>query len=165
MRKARGTNVRKERIPEEIADEERRTIPMGLYNTACSYHLAARKLEKLDLPGTHPSMPVELLALHTIELFLKAFLRLTHSVAQLSSRNFGHRLPALASAAKQNKLVITKRDMAVIGMCDLELVFGVRYIKTGYYVRPHTEDLLTVCDHLRYRVKVKLRQRKIMVRG
>lgn len=95
---------------------------MGLYNTACSYHLAARELEKLNLRGTHPSMPVQLLYFHTIELFLKSFLRLTHSVAQLSSRDFGHRLPALATAAKENKLFITKKDMAVIGMCDLDSV-------------------------------------------
>ncbi len=137
---------------------------MGLYNTACSYHLAARELEKLNLRGTHPSMPVQLLSFHTIELFLKSFLRLTHSVAQLSSRDFGHRLPALAKVAKENKLFITKKDMAVIGMCDLDLVFGARYIKTGYYTRPHTDDLLGVCDRLRKRVRVKLRNRKVMVR-
>jgi len=156
--------VKKQRTPEEIADEESRTTSMGLYNTACSYHLAAQELEKLNLHGTHPSMPVQLLSFHTIELFLKSFLRLTHSVAQLSSRNFGHQLPALAKVAKENKLFITKKDMAVIGMCDLDLVFGARYIKTGHYVRPNTEDLLATCDRLRKRVKGKLRKRKIMVR-
>jgi hypothetical protein len=157
--------VKKQRTPEEIAHEESLTTSMGLYNTACSYHLAARELERLDLRGTHPSMPVELLYFHTIELFLKAFLRLTHSVAQLRSSAFGHKLPVLAKAAKENKLFITKKDMALIGMCDLDLVFGARYIKTGYYVgRPATEALFPVCNRLRKRVKVKLRQRKIMVR-
>ncbi|MCK1754182.1 hypothetical protein IVA78_02900 [Bradyrhizobium sp. 137] len=156
--------MKKERTPEEIADEERRTTAMSLYNTACSYHLAARELEKLNLRGTHPSMPVQLLYFHTIELFLKSFLRLTHSVAQLSSRDFGHRLPALATAAKENKLFITKKDMAVIGMCDLDLVFGARYIKTGCYTRPHADGLLGVCNRLRKRIRVKLRKSKVMVR-
>lgn len=156
--------MKKQRTPEEIADEESRTTAMGLYNTACSYHLAARELEKLDLGGTHPAMPVRLLYFHTIELFLKSFLRLTHSVAQLSSRDFGHKLPALAKAAMDNKLFITKKDLAVIIVCDLDLVFGARYIKTGHYVWPHTGDLLAVCNNLRKRVRGKLRRRKIMVR-
>lgn len=156
--------MKRQRTPEEIADEESRTTPMGFYNTACSYHLAARELEKLDLRGTHPTMPVRLLYFHTIELFLKSFLRLTHSVAHLSSRDFGHKLPVLAKAAKDNKLFITKKDMAVIGMCDLDLVFGARYIKTGYYAWPDTADLLAVCDHLRKRVRGKLRKAKVMVR-
>src|SRR4051794_2048187 len=104
---------KKQRTPEEIADEESRTTPMGLYNTACSYHLAARELDQLKLRSTHTRMPVQLLYVHTIELFLKAFLRLTHTVAQLSSRDFGHRLPVLAKSAKDNRLVITKRDLAV----------------------------------------------------
>jgi hypothetical protein len=158
-------DVKRQRTPEEIADEESRTTAMGLYNTACSYHLAARELERLKLRWTHPSMPVELLYFHTIELFLKAFLQLTHSVAELSSRNFGHQLPVLAKAAKENKLFITKKDMAVIGMCDLDLVFGARYIKTGYRVGPTPEDLLATCDRLRKRVKGQLRKRKIMVRN
>jgi hypothetical protein len=156
--------AKKQRTPEEIADEEGRTTPMGLYNTACSYHVAARELEKLKLRGTHPSMPVQLLYFHTIELFLKSFLRLTHTVAQLSSREFGHRLPGLAKAAKEKKLVITKKDMAVIQMCDLDLVFGTRYIKTGFYVVPDMKDLLPICDRLRMRVRGKLKRNKIMVR-
>lgn len=154
----------KQRSLEEVADEERRTTPIGFYNTACSYHLAARELEKLDLRGTHPQMPVLLLYFHSIELFLKSFLRLNHTVAQLSSRDFGHKLPELAKAAKENKLVITKKDMGVVAMCDLDLVFGARYIKTGYYRMPHTKDLLGVCDRLRKRIRGKLRRKKIMVR-
>ena len=109
-------------------------------------------------------MPVLLLYFHTIELFLKSFLRLTHSVAQLSSREFGHKLPELAKAAKESKLVIIKKDMAVISMCDLDLVFGTRYVKTGYYRRPGTTDLLAACDRLRKRVRSKLRRNGVMVR-
>jgi hypothetical protein len=153
--------AKKQRTPEEIADEESRTTPMGLYNTACSYHLAT---EKLDLRGTHPRMPVLLLCFHTIALFLKSFLRLNHTVAQLSSRDFGHRLPELAKTAKANKLFITKKDMAIIGMCDLDLVFGARYIKTGLYSMPELEDLLAVCDRLKHRVRGSLRRKKVMVR-
>lgn len=156
--------AKKQRTPEEIANEESRTTPMGLFNTACSYHLATRELEKLDLRGTHPRMPVLLLCFHTIELFLKSFLRLNHTVAQLSSRDFGHRLPELAKAAKANKLFITKKDMAIIGMCDLDLVFGARYIKTGLYSMPELEDLLAVCDRLKHRVRGSLRRKKVMVR-
>ena len=40
---------------------------MGLFNTTSSYHLAARKLQKLCLRGTHPDMPVRLLYFHTID--------------------------------------------------------------------------------------------------
>jgi hypothetical protein len=102
-------DVKKQRTPEEIADQESRTTAMGLYNTACSYHLAARELEKIALRGTHPSMPVQLLYFHAIELFLKSFLRLSHSVAQLSSRDLGHKLPILAKVAMEHKLFITRK--------------------------------------------------------
>jgi hypothetical protein len=137
---------------------------MGLYNTACSYHLAARELGRLKLRGTHPGMPVQLLYFHTIELFLKSFLRLNHTVAKLRSPAFGHRLPDLARTAKENKLVIVKKDMALINLCDLDIVFGARYLKTGFYRTPRMEDLLAVCNRLRKRVRGKLRQKKIMVR-
>jgi len=155
---------KKQRSSEEIADEESRTTAMGLYNTACSYYLAARELEKLGLRGTHPRMPVLLLCFHTIELFLKSFLRLTHSVAQLSSRDFGHKLPDLAEAARANKLFIAKKDVGLITMCDLDLVFGARYIKTGFYVMPNTNELLDVCARLQQRVRGNLRRKKVMVR-
>jgi hypothetical protein len=90
--------------------------------------------------------------------------RLTHSVAKLRSPDFGHRLPELAKAAKANKLLITKKDMAVIDLCDLDIVFGARYLKTGLYRMPRMEDLLSVCGRLRKRVSGKLRRQKIMVR-
>ena len=73
-------------------------------------------------------------------------------------------MPELAKAAKENKLVITKKDMGVVAMCDLDLVFGARYNKTGYYRMPHTKDLLGVWDRLRKRIRGKLRRKKIMVR-
>jgi hypothetical protein len=82
----------------------------------------------------------------------------------LSSRDFGHRLPELAKAAKANKLFITKKDMAIIGMCDLDLVFGARYIKTGLYSMPEVEDLLAVSDRLKHRARGSLRRKKVMVR-
>jgi hypothetical protein len=156
--------MKKNPTPEEVADEEARTTPMGLFHTACSYHLAARELEKLHLRSRFADMPVRLLYFHTIDLFLKSFLRLTMSAAKLGSREFGHQLPKLARAAKENKLVIPKRDMAVIDLCDLDIVFGSRYPKIGFYRLPRNEDLLAICGRLRKRTCGKLRKKKVMVR-
>ena len=45
--------MKKQRTSEEVADEESRTTAMGLYNTACSYHRAARELGKLGFSRTY----------------------------------------------------------------------------------------------------------------
>jgi hypothetical protein len=46
--------AKQQRTPEEIADEEKRTTPMGRYNTACSYYLAAEALEKAEPEDNAP---------------------------------------------------------------------------------------------------------------
>ena len=50
-----------QKTEDDIRDEEMRANPMGLFNTACSYHVAARELDKLNLRTTHREMPVYLL--------------------------------------------------------------------------------------------------------
>lgn len=152
------------RTPEEIADGEARTNSMGLFNTACSFQAAAIALEEQKVRSTHRDMPVYLLHLHTLELFLKAFLRAKYTAAQLRSRELGHNLPVLVEKALEMKLVIPKKDRAVIALCDLDVVFGARYIRTGYQRLPRTEDLRAICARLRTRVGGRLRRLGVKVR-
>ena len=57
--------------------EDERTTPMGMYNYGRSYHIASTELRKIDIKGSsHSHAPVAVLQFHTIELFLKSFLRL-----------------------------------------------------------------------------------------
>ena len=152
------------KTPEEIVGDEARTNPMGLFNTACSFQAAAIALEEQRVRSTHRDMPVYLLHFHALELFLKAFLRTNYTVAQLKSGELGHNLPVLAAKALEMKLVIPKKDRAVIELCDLDVVFGARYIRTGFQRLPRTEDLRTICARLRTRVRGRLRRMGINVR-
>jgi len=153
-----------QKTEDDIRDEEMRANPMGLFNTACSYHVAARELDKLNLRTTHREMPVYLLYFHSIELFLKSLLRTKYSVATLKARTFGHDIPVLAAKAKEMGLIIPKADMASLTLSDLEIVFGARYIRTGFNRLPKTEHLLAICGRLRKRIGSKLRKQGIAVR-
>lgn len=55
-------------MAEDIDDDER-TNPVGLFNTARSYWRSAEHLSAAGLKITHPEAPVTFLFCHAIELF------------------------------------------------------------------------------------------------
>ena len=67
-----------------VASRDDRTTPEGLFNTARSYWHSGARLSTADLKVTHPHAPVTFLLCHAVELYLKAYLRLSGlSVGQL----------------------------------------------------------------------------------
>ena len=72
---------------------------------------------------------------HAIELYLKALLRLVHSVAALSTK-FGHDFERLLTEAERLGLVLADEDRHVLSGIDIEAMrIGALLRKAGVPVR------------------------------
>src|SRR5260221_7125218 len=63
------------RLGESMMNRKELTTPLGFFNYALSYRAAADKLRICKLRATHPHAPVLFIYYHSVELYLKAFLR------------------------------------------------------------------------------------------
>jgi hypothetical protein len=125
----------------EADDEEQRTTALGLLRYGFDYIDAARivdesKVEEPAFARISP-IPAYFLALHGIELTLKAFLRHRGvSARDLRSKTFGHDALACLRKAKEFGLLgvyqVSKDDHDALAMLlNLNQHQGLRYIKTG----------------------------------
>jgi hypothetical protein len=120
-----------------LADEDR-TTAIGLARYAYDYISAAILVERHDPnPGHLSPIPAYFLAVHGIELTLKAFLR-HEGVSSRDLRNdFGHDLHACHRKAKELglKMIFTERPsdtQAMQLLVRLNKRHGLRYIETGF---------------------------------
>lgn len=123
-----------------INDEER-TNAIGLARYAYEYIEAANLIDDHETerrPGSQISpIPAYFLAVHGIELTLKAFLR-HHgmTVRELGSKKYGHDLHACYRRAKELGLLKLFKEHAndvdaMRMLVDLNQRHGLRYIRTG----------------------------------
>jgi DNA-binding transcriptional ArsR family regulator len=136
-----------ENLASEIDDDER-TSPVGLFNTARSYWHSAEYLSAAALDVTHPQAPVTFLFCHAIELYLKAYLRgMGSTVTQL--KKVGHRVSSLAKSAAEIGLNLEPEQSEILShVDDADVAIEARYIVTGFKNRPTNEALSTVAEHL-----------------
>jgi hypothetical protein len=129
-------------------DDDERTNPVGLFNTARSYWHSAEHLNAAGLKVTHPEAPVTFLLCHAIELYLKAYLRGNGStVAAL--KKIGHRLADLAKSATETGLRLEPEQSEILShVDDAGVAIEARYIVTGFKNRPTNEALSSVADQL-----------------
>lgn len=124
-----------------IADEAR-TSAIGLARYAYEYLEAAIVIDRTigERPGFEEISPIPayFLALHAIELSLKAYLR-HHGVTarELRSKKYGHDLKACYRKAKElglrGQFKMCANDMrAMLMLIDMNANHALRYIKTGY---------------------------------
>jgi len=123
------------------ADDEGRQTPMGLARYAYEYIEAAILVDNQmgAKPGHEfvPPIPAYFLALHGIELTLKAFMRHKGmSARQLRSKDFGHDVRRCYRKAKELGLrEIIRLDSgdlrAMLMLLDLNEYQALRYIRTG----------------------------------
>jgi hypothetical protein len=147
-------------------DDDSRSSPLGFFNVAESYWVAAVALEKAKLKTTHPTSPISFLYYHAIELYLKAFLRMHgHSAKELRGRKFGHRTCCLSERAAVIGLHFDDEDLQVFSlMACTDAVIRSRYIETGYFRWPAPEALDRTCKSLRQSVGQALKKANIPVR-
>ena len=150
------------------ADDEDRTNPTGLFNTAVSYWKSAAALERAKVKATHPDHPIRSLYYHAIELYLKAFLRQHHSVKELASKKFGHNTKKLSVRARELELSFHDEDQTVFAhLQNSDAVMQARYIRTGLYKGqpgPPMEALDRTCRRLHKGVGQALKTRGLTVR-
>lgn len=128
-----GVSVREPHLSDQ------RTTAMGLGRFAFEYIDAAMVVERNDQTPTHISpTPAYFLAMHGIELTLKAFLRHNGvSVRELRDKKLGHDLHACHRKAKELGLKAVFNEQpgdtdALHMLIALNRNQGLRYIETGY---------------------------------
>lgn len=129
------------KAPTTATNEDDRTTAIGLARYAYEYIEAALLVDEHDAdarPGNQISpVPAYFLALHGIELTLKAFLRHEGvSLRELRSKKYGHDVHACYRKSKElgllNRFNEQPADLDGLRMLiDLNSDQGLRYIKTG----------------------------------
>lgn len=149
-------------------DDAQRTTSIGFYDYAGSYLGCANALAHVKPKGvTHPDEPINFLFYHSIELYLKAYLRLKgYTPKALASREFGHKFGVLTERAVELGLVLNENDKAVLEfMRDTDAVLRARYIKLGATQRVAHQVLLRASRSLRQSVGEALLEAGEPVRG
>jgi HEPN domain-containing protein len=104
--------------------------PIGIYNYAASYHVAADLICNEGLKATHPEAPATFLYYHAIELYLKAFLRF-HGLSAECLKDIGHNYKRLLSEASKRGLVLGELESEVLNTLNGEIWGRSRYLEIG----------------------------------
>jgi hypothetical protein len=145
--------------PDQIAEIDKRTTDIGLYNFAEAYLLSAKTLTSQKIPGLRFADPIEYLFYHSIELFLKSYLRNRGLSAYILATQYSHNLVKLRDEAAALGLHLDQKENARIDHLQNEgLVIEARYIKTGFKQPIPLEALLGTAERVRDRVLHELTQ-------
>lgn len=139
--------------------------PLGIYNYAASYHVAADLICDCDrgLQATHPEAPPTFLYYHAIELYLKSFLRF-HGVSATRLQRIGHDYKRLLSRASNHGLVLGELENEVLNTLDGEIWSRSRYLEIGTLRAPSLHALCETSKSLRQKVAKVLREAGLPVR-
>ena len=137
--------------------------PIGLYYYAASYHVAADLICDQGLRATHPEAPATFLYCHSIELYLKSFLRF-HGVSAKRLQSIGHDYKRLLSRASKRGLVLGELESEVLSMLGGEIWSRSRYLEIGSLRSPSLSALSTTSISLRQAVAKVLREAGQLVR-
>jgi hypothetical protein len=150
--------------PEEIEDANERTNAVGLYHYALSYRHAADALGTVKLRATHPEAPREFLYYHSIELFLKAYLR-NAGLSVLALKGLSHRTGKLESEFLRHGGELMDEDREVLELMEkTDVVAQSRYIRTGFFTKPTLEALARTAKSLADTTRSALKQTGLPVR-
>jgi hypothetical protein len=157
--------IKRQKSPEEIAEDEARTTPIGIFNTAISYWKAADALEGLALKTPRNHAPIRFLYFHALELYLKAYLR-AHGYTVKRLEEIGHSFKKMTNHALVSGLNLVEDDIRVlnaIGKSDMAI--RARYIRTGAVIGwLPTKVLDATCRRLNEKVGGGLKEKGIVVR-
>lgn len=136
-------------------NNDHRTSAIGLFNFAHSYAASAVMLSKCPpVDTTHPEAPVDFLAFHAIELYLKSFLR-AHGLTVKDTTGLGHKLELLREEANRYGLSFDDENRVVL--LASQTMMDRRYIATGYTQRHPHDSLFEICRSLHEGVGDKLK--------
>lgn len=143
-----------------------RSTPIGFFNYGDSFWLGGEALAGISIGTTHPGAPVDFLHHHAIELYLKADLRNRgYSAEKLRSREFGHKVGALARECAKCGLDIPKTDIEALEFVEeTGAAFDARYIRTGFRNVIELETLAAICERIRTLVASEMTKANYPVR-
>lgn len=149
-----------------IGTPDERTTAVGLYHYARSYHDSARVLDAAKVRTTHAGAPVQYLYYHSIELFLKAYLRLNgHTVEELETK-FRHHIAKMRKRCAALGMAFMDEDLEVLDHLEnTDLVIRSRYIATGPFRMPTFEAIERTAASLRQMTAEAIRKSGTNVRG
>jgi hypothetical protein len=141
--------------------------PLAWFNLAHAYLYDAATLHNAQKPsGGFYSDPVRFLYFHSVELFLKAYLRI-HGIEYdaLGKPPYSHNLTSLANAAESRGLLIGKRVRLVCDAArDFDKPTEARYVRTGGKTILPPHKLHEAARELQTRVGQALRDKGITAR-
>ena len=149
---------------EREADANERTSAVGLYHYALTYRRAADALGTVKLDATHPEAPREFLYYHSIELFLKAYLR-NAGLTVMTLKKISHSTGKLEAEYIKHGGELMDEDHEVLEIMEkTDAVAQARYIRTGYFTKPALEALARTAKSLSETTRSALRQSGLPVR-
>lgn len=151
---------------EQIADQDRRSTPVGYFNFAESYYVAAKVLRRSKTKASHKHAPIRFVYYHAIELYLKSYLRGNGVGAfVLSTKVYGHDVQKLLRDAEKFGLSVDDEDQAVYKlMAETDTVIRSRYLSTGFFNWPDISALDRTCKSLRVTIAKDLAKKGHKVR-
>ncbi len=120
----------------EMENENERSSPLGFFNVADSYWASGRFLIYHRLDVSHQDNVVRFLLYHSIECFLKAFLRSKGiSIHDLANpKKFGHKVSKLSVRARRLGLQFDDKDEEIFKLMSIsDTVIRARYFKRGCF--------------------------------
>lgn len=137
--------------------DDERTTAAGLFHFAESYRTCAEALMRSPPKSLRFDDPLLFLAYHSLELYLKAYLRGHGSPVSDLKTKFLHSLTKAWDAAEKRGLKTRKNPRPLFQTLDAErTLLAHRYIVTGISARPDVEELVNFIEEVRYAVFASL---------
>jgi hypothetical protein len=142
------------KTPEEIAEENRLTSEVGLFNYADSYLSCAKQLINSPPPYLRFTAPIEYLLFHAAELYLKSYLRQKGEDLD-ALKKLSHYYQRMFDKAAKFGMNLPPEIYNLFEFLDqTDAVIENRYIRTGLKEDIDTSVLLPAVEEVRARVKM-----------
>jgi hypothetical protein len=163
--KETGRRLRAANKVQNEEDSEERSTPLGFFNYAESYRAAAQTLEASDFKATHPEAPIRYLYYHSLELYLKSYLRFKGVRVEELRTKYRHRFCCMANASHELGLDLPEAVIASFShMMISDEVMRSRYLETGYFNWLALDALYNVCQMVRDEVGTELKDGGVSIR-
>jgi hypothetical protein len=147
----------------QSTEDDHRTNQLGLFNFAEAYRHAADILAVEHATTLRFDDPIRYLLYHSIEIYLKAFLR-QHGLTVAQIKGLSHGFAGLRAACTERGLWLAEEDSAVIELIDSGNYIRARYIETGPMTVAAIEALSRTAASLAETVGAHLRRAGLPIR-
>jgi hypothetical protein len=141
------------------------TTPLGFFNYALSYRAAADKLRICKLRAIFPHAPVLFTYYHSIELYLKAFLRAHRMSVESLQNDIGHDFKKLQHMCVDHGFSFDGEAREALDiMAAPGAWLSTRYLEIGFHRYPRISVLARVCRRIDRQVGAILSKKGVHIR-